>query len=365
MRKYMMMAALAAMVCGCTENVGNSYTISGTFENSLCLLCDSAVLLNVESDEPVISIVPLHNGSFTFSGQVDTMHLALITPASDSLLLMVREGMVFHSDSLGHCLFLLEPGKMQMTRIDGNEYGVKGTKANDAFFKFQSDLTELQKESEDGGIRYDDIDFEGRLKANLDNWFGVYCLNSIFDAFSDSDGEMEAALEILDMFPDNVKLSPAWQSVYNAANSRLALAIGKPYLDFTQNDADGNPVSAKDVISDRANKYVLIDFWASWCGPCMGELPYMKDAYAKYAPKGFQILGVSLDREREAWVNAVRNNEMNWIHVSDLNYWQNEVARQYNINSVPSNFLIDCSTGCIVAKDLRGEELAEKLAELL
>lgn len=97
----------------------------------------------------------------------------------------------------------------------------------------------------------------------------------------------------------------------------------------------------------------------------MGELPYMKDAYAKYAPKGFQILGVSLDREREAWVNAVRNNEMNWIHVSDLNYWQNEVARQYNINSVPSNFLIDCSTGCIVAKDLRGEELAEKLAELL
>ena len=345
-----MTAALAAaIVCGCTNNSGNSYTISGTFQG---LECDSVRLMNIESDKAVVATAALRNGSFTFSGQVDTMFMAVIIPASDS----VSE----------YCRFILEPGKLQMVQTGELGYSMKGTKANDANYKFMQDIDRLMQQSENGGISVDKIDFEGRLKANLDNWFGVYCLNNLFSAYGsgNNDAEAQAALEILDMFPDDVKLSSMWHSVYNAANSVLKIAVGKPYLDFTQNDMDGNPVTAADVISDPANKYVLIDFWASWCGPCMGELPYLKETYAQYAPKGFQILGVSLDQERESWVNAVRDNGMDWIHVSDLNYWANEVAEQYNINSVPSNFLIDCSTGLIIAKDLRGEGLAEQLAEL-
>lgn len=97
----------------------------------------------------------------------------------------------------------------------------------------------------------------------------------------------------------------------------------------------------------------------------MRELPFLKEAYSKYSGKGFQILGVSLDRAREPWIKAMQDNGMNWVNVSDLKYWSNEVAVQYGINSIPSNFLIDCSDGTIVAVGLRGKNLEAKLSELI
>lgn len=97
----------------------------------------------------------------------------------------------------------------------------------------------------------------------------------------------------------------------------------------------------------------------------MREVPFLKETYSKYFGKGFQILGVSLDRTRDAWQKAIVDNQMNWIHVSDLKYWDNEVAKQYSINSIPANFLIEAITGKIVATNLRGEDLEKKIAELL
>lgn len=132
-------------------------------------------------------------------------------------------------------------------------------------------------------------------------------------------------------------------------------------MDFTQNDVNGKPINLNQFIKNK--KYVLIDFWASWCGPCRQENPNVVKAYDKYKDKGFEILGVSLDDKKENWLKAIKDDRLAWPNVSDLKGWKNEVAVQYNIRAVPSNFLID-NTGKIVAKNLRAEDLHKKLAEL-
>ena len=133
-------------------------------------------------------------------------------------------------------------------------------------------------------------------------------------------------------------------------------------LEVELNGPDGKALKLSDVY--KSNKYTLIDFWASWCGPCMGEVPYLVDAYAQYHSKGFEIYGISLDREKDSWTSAISRYKMDWKHVSDLQFWNCAAARAYNINSIPANYLVD-SKGTIVARNLRGTALAETLSKLL
>jgi len=137
-------------------------------------------------------------------------------------------------------------------------------------------------------------------------------------------------------------------------------AIGSEAEEFTQSDTSGKPVS----LSSFKGKYVLIDFWASWCKPCRMENPNVVAAYERFKAKNFTVLGISLDRSREAWVKAIQDDGLAWSQVSDLKFWNNAVAQQYRVQQIPQNILID-PNGKIVGKNLRGPELDSKLCALL
>lgn len=141
-----------------------------------------------------------------------------------------------------------------------------------------------------------------------------------------------------------------------------AVAVGKIAPDFTQNDSIEAPVKLSDVYSKH--KYTLIDFWASWCGPCRGENPNVVAVWKDFNAKGFHVMGVSYDTDKAKWVKAVATDKLTWTQVSDLKGWSNATAKIYGINSIPANLLLD-SKGKIIAKNLRGEKLREKMAELL
>jgi len=160
-------------------------------------------------------------------------------------------------------------------------------------------------------------------------------------------------------------LDPALQKTAKGKEIEVRLAnldkvaIGNAATDFTQKDINGSAVS----LSSYKGNYVLLEFWASWCGPCRAENPNLRAAYQKYKDKGFNILAVSLDDDSGKWKKAVEKDNLPWAQISDLKGWNNIAAIQYGVRAIPANFLID-PQGKIVKRDLRGEELNKTLAEL-
>ena len=150
-----------------------------------------------------------------------------------------------------------------------------------------------------------------------------------------------------------------YETVKTQVQSQGKLAIGAPAPEISLPQPSGEVLK----LSDLRGQYVLIDFWASWCGPCRKENPNVRKVYAKYHDKGFEILGVSLDKNSSAWLNAIQQDDLQWKHISDLKYWQSSVVPEYQIKGIPLTFLVD-PEGNIAAKNLRGPSLEAKLAEI-
>lgn len=277
----------------------------------------------------------------------------------------------------------IENSKINITNLDsfGNAV-VKGSKSHAEYLKLKEltkevsskmellskDYNEFNKKKDEAGMKmvddaYEKADAEMRVKhkeylqTNTNSPIGIYA----FKQFAGYDINADEVEPIFLALSESIRNSPGGKEMTDKIETAKKTGVGKIAMEFTQNDTLGNPVS----LSSFRGKYLLIDFWASWCGPCRQENPNVVSAYSKYNSKGFDILGVSLDQPtgKEKWLKAIHDDKLTWTHVSDLKYWKNDVSVLYGIQAIPQNFLLD-PQGKIIGKNLRGEALNKKLEEL-
>ncbi|MGE5393526.1 MAG: redoxin domain-containing protein [Candidatus Saccharibacteria bacterium] len=259
---------------------------------------------------------------------------------------------------------------------------VSGSATQDEYQKLQSSMDELDKKATDLFNQSKEMEKSGNkakadsllaqsdaiftsidnqqkdyIKANPASWITPYLLSRVYyDMESDV---LDSFLKGLDPKLDSV---PTVLTLKERVAKLKTVAIGQTAPDFTMNDVDGNPVKLSDVYSK--NKYTLIDFWASWCGPCRHENPNVVATFNNYKAKGFGVMGISLDNDKAKWEKAIADDKLTWTHVSDLQKWKNQAAALYCVNSIPSNLLVD-QTGKIIARNIREGKLPETVAGLL
>ena len=209
---------------------------------------------------------------------------------------------------------------------------------------------DFNKAAEDGAAKADAL-----IKANADSYVAAYMVASQMGGMEVED--LQAKYELLGA---NAKATQPGKMIGDRIQKLAAVAVGKVAPDFTLNTPEGKPLSMHSIKA----KVKVIDFWASWCGPCRGENPNVVAMYKELHPKGLEILSVSLDNDKDAWLKAIKDDNLTWNHVSDLKGWGCEAAQLYGVNGIPHLVVLD-ENNVIVAKNLRGEALKAKVAELL
>jgi thiol-disulfide isomerase/thioredoxin len=250
------------------------------------------------------------------------------------------------SDTTQHPLFLfLESNNNLVVNFDAanpDQSIVKGSAANDVYNNYKN--------------LPGDVKIDSFIRKNAASLASLYILYREY-SYRLSPVEIEQNIALLDASFETTQYVKALRELVIVLNK---VAIGKQATDFTLTDTSGQAIK----LSSHFGKYLLLDFWASWCGPCRQENPKLVLVYQKYKNKGFDIFSVSLDKKKANWLKAIQADKLTWTHASDLAFWNSAPAKLYGIRAIPSNVLIDPS-GVIIAKNLESHELDKKLEELL
>ncbi len=339
------MFVMAAALCACGGK--KTFTVTGTLPER----AGDDLALVTSAGDTLATAAADAAGLFTMKGNLE---------GPDQVSLVNAKGRVTS--------FFVEPGTITIRQGEQSVL-VTGTPANDAAAAFNEAMSGLVKESRSLGEeateeqrealhkRYRTLQEEA-VSANLDNLFGVQMFAYVS---GESEKSVRELLDVIALFSPEMQQTELMERTRVRLEAKLNTEIGKPYIEVTLPDVDGNMVALSSLVGE--GKWVLIDFWATWCGPCCHEIPYLRDAYAKYHEKGFEIYGVSLDRDREKWVAFLPENGMTWVNVLGVDEnGKSPASDSYGVQFIPTNFLIS-PEGKIVATGLRGEAIDTTLAE--
>jgi len=367
MKHLFWMIVAVVMLHACSPHEG--YTINGELTGN----GQKVVLkkLTADSEDPVdIDSCVVKNGKFMMKGILEyPEYCALYVGDNGPLMFFVENAMID---------IVVDLGNMQDSKITGSqetnlfvEYKSQMTvfedsarKVNDDYMLMKlSDETDVEKEEEYVArmeeIRQQRIDYMKQFASeNPNSIVTALIVDNNLSYYLEPD-ELEAYAEGF----DTVNSQSSWvQSIREKVDVAKRLAIGQPFVDITLPAPDGKEIALSDYAGN--GNYVLIDFWASWCRPCRLANSQMVELYKKYKKKGFEIVGISLDKDKTEWTKAIKADALKWPQMSDLKYWQSIGVKLYSVTAIPHTVLLD-KDGIIIAKDLEPEELDKKLAELL
>lgn len=352
-------ASLSTMAC----TGGNAYKITGVVKGAAD--GDSVFLQDRVNREFVkVASAVIKNGKFTFQGRQDSTVNRYIS--------YIKGDAKYRAD------FFLENGNISL--FLGETDSIVGTPSNDIYHAFKSKMNAINSKQSEiySSMRSATLSAEQKqakenemnalqdqmmktiaqsIDENIVNPVGLHLLKS-FNYYLEYD-QLE---KVLAKVPAKYQKNADILRMKDVVKTAKATAIGQKFVDFAMLTPEGTPIKLSDYAGK--GKYVLVDFWASWCGPCRQEMPNLVKAYAQYKDKGFEIVGVSLDKSNQNWKDAITKLNITWPQMSDLKYWDCAGGKLYAVRSIPHTVLID-KEGKIIARGLSGEELHAKLAELL
>lgn len=377
MKKLMLLAAgFTTLALHAQDKPAMSFTLKGKIDDPGA--GSSVVLSYSNGKDRVNDTIALEAGAFSYSGKIAKPVQAVITVSKQGDNPRMRYGMGYGGEIIGRdgTTFYLDKGNIDLKGQNLATAKISGSAAhkdleklrlaekpvNDKLKALNEQMGKVKRDTEEYKSLMDELMKTMKqngpistafIKANPESWVAWNNLSG--KSIISNPKETEELYKGMSAKFRNSEEGKAFEARLKTA---YTTSVGAIAPDFSQANVEGTPVS----LASLRGKWVLIDFWASWCGPCRAENPNVKLAYDKFKDKNFEILAVSLDEKKDAWIKAIKDDGLPWLHVSDLQGWKNVVAQLYNVRAVPQNWLID-PNGKIVAANMRGKELEERLAK--